>query len=153
MIFLYRPSSNKIIWIKSGPWIKQHDVDIINDHEIGIFGNDVIDSKFTSKDNCFINKNNHHYIVDFKKNTIKTNYNKLFAKHKIKTITEGRSKIIFNKGIFIEETCGGRLLFGDEKGLIWTYVEKIDNEHLSMFSWSRYITEEEFSKFTFLKNK
>ena len=153
MIFLYRPNENRIIWKQSGPWLKQHDIDIINSNQIGIFGNDVIDGKFTSKNNHFVNKTNHHYIVDFEKNTTISNYNKLFSKNKIQTILEGRSKVIDKKGVFIEETCGGRLLFGDEKGLIWTYVEKIDEEHLSMFSWSRYITEEEFSKFTFLKNK
>jgi hypothetical protein len=153
MIFLYRPCENKIIWKQSGPWLKQHDVDIINSNQIGIFGNDVIDGNFSLKKNFFINKTNHHYIFDFEEQTIKTPFNQLFKNQKIQTIFEGRSKIITNKGIFIEETCGGRLIFGDEKGLIWTYVEKIDEEHLSMFSWSRYITEEEFSKFTFLKNK
>ncbi len=152
-VFLYRPSTNKIIWIQVGPWLKQHDVDIIDSNKIGIFGNDVLDGDFNNKENVFINKTNHHYIYDFKTNKITTPYNLLFNNSNIKTILEGRSKIIKNKGIFIEETCRGRLLFGDQKSLIWSYIEKVDEDHLSMFSWSRYITEEEFSKFTFLKNK
>ncbi|NQU84411.1 MAG: hypothetical protein HQ541_01500, partial [Mariniphaga sp.] len=28
-IFLYRPKINKIIWLKTGPWLHQHDVDFI----------------------------------------------------------------------------------------------------------------------------
>lgn len=153
MILLYRPSTNKILWTQVGPWLKQHDVDIIDSTRIGIFGNDVLDGNFNNRDDSFLNKTNHHYIYDFRNKKITRPYNSMFRKSVIKTSIEGRSKIITNKGIFIEETCRGRLLFGDEKGLIWTYVEKIDEENLSMFSWSRYITEEEFSKFTFLKNK
>ena len=36
MIMLYRPSTNQIIWIGNGPYLHQHDVDIIDDHRIAI---------------------------------------------------------------------------------------------------------------------
>ena len=36
---LYRPSTNKVIWFKQGPWRFQHDVDIINKNTIAIFDN------------------------------------------------------------------------------------------------------------------
>lgn len=153
MIILFRPSTNKIIWKKTGPWLKQHDVTIIDSNRIGLFNNDIIDGKFENPNKTFLNQTNNHCIYDFEKNNIITKYSKIFKSAKIKTIIEGHSLTLKNGNIFIEETTKGRLLFGDEKGLIWTYVEKIDEEHLSMFSWSRYITEEEFSKFTFLKNK
>ena len=38
-VMLYRPSTNKVIWRKDGPWSKQHDVDILDDHRISIFNN------------------------------------------------------------------------------------------------------------------
>ena len=38
-VMLYRPSTNKVIWHKTGPWSKQHDVDILDDHRISIFNN------------------------------------------------------------------------------------------------------------------
>jgi hypothetical protein len=31
--------NNKVIWRKDGPWSKQHDVDILDDHRISIFNN------------------------------------------------------------------------------------------------------------------
>ena len=37
MILLYRPSTNKIIWKGTGPFFRQHDVDVLNDHKISIF--------------------------------------------------------------------------------------------------------------------
>ena len=39
MVLLYRPSTNKVLWHKMGPWMHQHDVDIISNHEISIFNN------------------------------------------------------------------------------------------------------------------
>ena len=44
-IILYRPSTNTIIKIISGPFSNQHDVDIINDKQISIFNNNTINGK------------------------------------------------------------------------------------------------------------
>ena len=38
-IMLYRPSTDEIVWMKRGPWMSQHDVDILDDHRIGIYDN------------------------------------------------------------------------------------------------------------------
>ena len=38
-VLLYRPSTDQIVWMKRGPWIGQHDVDILDDHRIGIYDN------------------------------------------------------------------------------------------------------------------
>ena len=37
MIILYRPTTNKVLWYQQGPWIYQHDVDILGNNEISIF--------------------------------------------------------------------------------------------------------------------
>ena len=39
-VMLYRPSTDEIVWFKRGPWIAQHDVDILDDHRISIYDND-----------------------------------------------------------------------------------------------------------------
>ena len=33
MVFLYRPSTNEIIWKGTGPFFHQHDVDILDEHQ------------------------------------------------------------------------------------------------------------------------
>ena len=48
-IFLYRPSTNKIIWTTNGSWLKQHDIDILNNHQISFFGNNVLDADFSNR--------------------------------------------------------------------------------------------------------
>ena len=37
MIMLYRPSTNKVLWHQQGPWIYQHDVDIMSENDLSIF--------------------------------------------------------------------------------------------------------------------
>ena len=39
-----------------------------------------------------------------------------------------------NGNIFVEETNNGRILFGNKKTAIWSYVERIDETKLSIFN-------------------
>ncbi len=141
-IFLYRPSTNKIIWLKTGPWNFQHDCDFIGDTQIGVFGNDVTDLKGKS---ILINGHNNQYIYDFESDQVSTPYTKMFQKGKIKTLTEGRSRILPDGQLFVEETNYGRILFGDTNGVKGIYVNRLDKEHIGALGWSRYYTTEEYN--------
>ena len=150
MVLLYRPSTNKIIWIKQGPWLHQHDIDIIDSTRIGVFGNDVIDAKVSNQNDRFINGHNNKYIYDFSKDETTTPYTEFFKTANIGTYTEGESRIFKNGDIFVEEQNNGRIIYGNQKEEIWSYIEKIGEKKVSLFHWSRYITEEEFNKLTFI---
>ena len=145
-IFLYRPHTNKIIWLKTGPWNFQHDCDFLSDHEIGVFGNDVAELKGKR---YLLNGHNNQYIVDLETGLVSTPYTKMFKQGKIKTLTEGRSRILPDGQLFVEETNNGRILFGDKNGVKGTYVNRLDKEYIGMLAWSRYYTNQEFSN---LKN-
>jgi hypothetical protein len=46
-VILYRPSTDSVVWHSAGPWLNQHDVDILNEDMIGIYNNNNIrDGKF-----------------------------------------------------------------------------------------------------------
>lgn len=141
-IFLYRPSTNKIIWLKTGPWNFQHDCDFVGDYKIGIFGNDVVDFNGQT---YLLNGHNNQYIYDFTTDQISTPYTKMFQKGKIKTLTEGRSRILPDGQLFVEETNNGRILFGDRNGVNGIYVNRLDKEHIGALGWSRYYTTEEYN--------
>ena len=66
MIVLYRPDENKIIWHKQFPWIWQHDVDILNDHQISIYNNKRMMLNLDKSEK----KHSNILIYDFKKNFI-----------------------------------------------------------------------------------
>ena len=153
LALLYRPSNNKIIWLQTGPWLHQHNVDVLDSTRIGVFGNDVIDAKFPNEKDRLINGHNTEYIYDFSKNECTTPYDAFFKSADIGTFTEGRSRILSNGDIFVEETNRGRIIYGNHTEEIWSYVERINENKLSLLSWSRYITEEEFKKLTFLNQE
>jgi hypothetical protein len=149
LVFLYRPSTNKILWYQKGPWLKQHDVDIIDSTRISIFGNDVIDAKLRTSQRL-VDGHNNQYIYNFSNGELTKPYDDFFESSSIGTVTQGLSTLLSDGTLFVEETKNGRLLFGDEKSVIWSYTERIDDKRISLLAWCRYITEEEFKTFTFI---
>lgn len=146
-IFLYRPSSNKILWLKSGPWYNQHDADYIGDDKILVFGNDVIreesiiDERLTTS-NLFFSKERPHnnaYIYHLANDSISTPYTDLFKSEEVQTFTSGRCDILSNGDIFIEATNQGRIIIGDSITKKIEYVKRLDEDHISSLFWSRIV--------------
>jgi len=148
-VFLYRCSTNKILWLKTGPWLNQHDVDFIDSGRIGIFGNNTV--RVFGADRL-VDGYNEEYIFNFKTNTTETPYTEFLKKATVSTRTQGRSDVLPNGDLFVEETNNNRLLRGSKKDIIWQYVDRIDKHSVAALSWSRFITAAEFKKLTFLKN-
>jgi len=148
-IFLYRRSANKILWIKTGPWLNQHDANFADSTRIAVFGNNVV--RVFGEDRL-VDGYNEEYIFNFKTNKIETPYTDFLKKAKVATPSEGRADILPNGDLFVEETNNNRLLRGDTNDIIWQYVDRIDKHSIAALSWSRFITKEEFKKLTFLKD-
>ena len=147
-IFLYRPSTNKILWLKTGPWLNQHDVNFIDDSRISIFGNNIIrNNKYD-----FIDGHNEVYIYDFKTNETSTPYSTFLSKAKVKTMTGGRSEVLANGDLYIEETDFGRILKGNQKEIVWQYVQRVDEKSAAVLGWSRLINPKVFNTYNFIKN-
>jgi len=138
-VFLYRPSTNKIIWLKTGPWLNQHDADFVGKSKISIFGNDVIRREGAKT----IELKNRIYVFDLTDGAIATPYTEPFKMLDIRTPTGGRQEILDHGDVFVEETDYGRLLRLSAKDAVWTYVVKVDDDTLGMLNWSRYLTQEQ----------
>ena len=150
MIMLYRPSTNKIIWNQQGPWNLQHDVDILNNHQISIFDNNANNTSKGEK----VMGHNQVMIYDFETNETTSPYKSALTKNDVKTPTQGRSEIYQNGDVFIEETDHGRLLRVTSDGeIVWQYVNRTRDGGLYHVTWSRIILAENRSEFTdFLKD-
>jgi len=143
-VYLYRPSTGKIIWHQQGPWLNQHSAHFINQHSIAVFGNDVY-GKITQP--SFINEEAHNRIYnhDFKTGQTKNLHSESLRKIKPMTITEGRVRVLDDSSIFVEETNNARLFKLNSEGkLVWSYINIYDVNNLGAISWSRYITNKEF---------
>jgi outer membrane protein assembly factor BamB len=144
-VYLYRPTTGKIIWYQQGPWLNQHSAHFYGDHEIAVFGNDVYGRTLPLQ---FIYKESHNqvYLYDFKTAHTKKIQSDVLSKAKPATITEGRSRVLKDNSIFIEETNNARLFKLNPSGeLMWSYINTYDKNHLGAISWSRYLTREELN--------
>ena len=134
MIILYRPSTNKIIWKGAGHTDEQHDVDILDDHRISIFNNNA----WATFDGEKVDGNNEVVIYDFETDSYSKYLNESLKQYDVRTLTEGRSQILDNNDLFIEEQNYGRILyFNKDKSLQWQYVNRADNGNVYILNWSR----------------
>lgn len=134
MIILYRPSTNKIIWKRAGPFFHQHDVDILDGHRISIFNNNAKDLV----DGNIVDGHNEVIIYDFKTNQYSSYLNRSLISNDVRTITEGRSQILDNGDLFIEDSNYGRTLYFNADGsLRWTHVNRANDGNIYRVGWSR----------------
>ena len=135
MVILYRPSTNKIIWKGVGEHTAaQHYVDILDDHRIVIFNNNVQ----VFFDGVQVDGKNEVVIYDFKNDSYSKYFDQFLEEYDVRTISEGRSQILDNGDLFIEEQNYGRLLFfNKDTSLQWQYVNRADNGSIYLLNWSR----------------
>ncbi len=152
MVILYRPSTNKIIWKGTGPFFYQHDVDILDDHKISIFNNNV--KNFVN--GTYVDGSNEVIIYDFKKNIYTSYLRSSLIKHDVRTRTSGRSEILPNGDLFVEETNYSRILYFNSDGsLKWTFHNRAENGSNYLVGWSRILSTDDDIKLVnnFLKSK
>jgi hypothetical protein len=149
-VFLYRPSTEKIIWLKNGPWLKQHDIDYNGNGKFSIYDNGVIDS-YTNiiEENTpeFRLKNNQNSIKEFDmKNNQITELFLLTKDNEIFTSGEGVHRILENGDVFVEETEKGIIHRISKNGKIrWSIVNRLDEKYIGSLHWSRYYNREELN--------
>jgi hypothetical protein len=144
-VFLYRPGTNKVLWLQTGPWLHQHDPNFVGQSRISVFGNDSkkrIDDRENGEKIPPGGQNN-IYVFDFADGKITTPYTKVMKEADVRTVYEGRSKILENGDAFIEESEEGRLLRISTDQVVWEAVSRVDNSTLVVGAWSRYLTEEQ----------
>jgi len=152
MVFLYRPSTNEIIWKGTGPFFHQHDVDILDKNRISIFNNN--SKNFIDAD--VVDGHNEVIIYNFKTNEYSSYLKDSLIENDVRTLDQGRSQILTNRDLFIEETNYGRTLYFNADGsLRWTHVNRADDGNVYKVGWSRILyTQEDIQTVNnFLTNK
>jgi hypothetical protein len=143
----YRPSTNQVINYITGPFSRQHDVDIISNHEISIFNN----NSFPTKD-----KYSEIVVYNFRDKTFRKLHEKKLKKLNFKTHSNGLSHHFKDGSLLVEETIHGRIIKFNNKGKIdFEYINTNDNNKIGWISWSRVIEDEVLidNFYSLLKNK
>lgn len=134
-VALFKPETGKIEWLKTGPWLNQHDAEDLGNGWVSIFGNQFIrgPEKFYKEDRSEI------FLYQPKTGQIKTPFRQVLEDEKIRTAYEGRAQILDNGDAFVEETLRFRLMRISEQKLRWVYVNNLTANTGGALHWSRYL--------------
>ena len=95
-------------------------------------------------------------IYDFKTNEYSSYLSDSLKNNEVRTITDGRSQILPNGDLFVEETNYGRTFYFNSDGsLRWIHVNRANNGNVYNIGWSRILYKDEDVKLVnnFLKSK
>jgi hypothetical protein len=136
LVMLYRPAKNAVVWFKQGPWLHQHDVNIVSDHEISIFNNNV--ARVGKRQ--AVQGVNSVLVYDFKTQKTRSPWQNGFLRSDVRTVTEGRGQPTGDK-VFVEESNFGRVIQFSKSGDIdFEYVNRSSSGQLYILNFSRLIS-------------
>jgi len=135
-ILLYRPSTGKVLWWRTGPWAMQHDVSVIDDHRISVFDNNW---RFAYPEGE-VDGTNRVAVYDFKTDATSFPMDRVMKALGILTRAQGRATPLPNGDFMLEETERGRLLRAAPDGTVrWLYTSATPGGRRLELRWSRYL--------------
>ena len=136
-IALFRPSTGKIIWLHTGPWLNQHDIDYRGNGKFVVFGND---SVRTSED-TYVSVRGYSTIYQYDMSSGQASELLKLKKYGINSEAEGRQQYLPDGSLFIESTYQGVLYLLNRDGSIgWKYVSSTHSRgKIGALHWSRAI--------------
>lgn len=143
-LVLYRPSANSVIWLSQGPFLNQHDVDIISENQISVFNNNMNWAwgsnykESSSVDASYILRNNEVITYDFNTRAFGKPYLEYFVSEKPNTRSEGLAEFFTNGDMFVEEQNNGKLyIFSNEEIKLKKVFKTAMPDKIHMPNWMR----------------
>ncbi|SIS94938.1 Arylsulfotransferase (ASST) [Roseivivax lentus] len=139
MIVLYRPGTDEIVWMQEGPWMDQHDVDVIDDHTIAVFNNNTANTGRGAR----VEGISEVLFHDFETGQTTSPFRETLETYAVRTPTEGLFDILPSGHLLLEEENAGRLLlFSPEGAFVAAFVNNDAARAAHRMGWSRYVPEE-----------
>jgi hypothetical protein len=136
-IMLYRPSTDQIVWMKRGPWMSQHDVDILDDHRIGVYDNAVEDRGEKER---FFASSSQVMVYDFATQKVSLPLEKAMKINNVRTLEGGLFTQLPDGSTMIEDETEARfLIFRADGRIAAEYVNRAKDGWIYHLGWSRYI--------------
>lgn len=140
-VALYRPSEDRIVWLRQGPWVNQHDVDVLDDHRFSVFDNHRFNGP---REYAWVEGANAVLVHDLATGETTSPWGPALAALEVRTVSEGLADHDAIGGVMVEETNYGRLVALDAAGALrWSYVNRATNGLVYHLSWSRLLPREE----------
>ena len=140
VVFLYRPLTDEVVWLQSGPWLHQHDVDIVSEHEISVFSNNTV---ATGDGDMRVLDANEVYIYDFATGEARSPWREAMRRHEVRTVTGGAATLFDDGGVMVEEHNYGRILHLSADGAVrWSYINRASDGRVYRLGGSRWLDAE-----------
>lgn len=143
-LVLYRPTTNSVIWLSQGPFLNQHDVDIISEKEISVFNNNMNwawGSTYTEENKADLSytlKNNELITYDFEMKEFNKPFVDHFINEKINTRSEGLVQLLSNGDVFVEEqNIGAIYIFSKNDVLLRRTFNTATKKWTHLTNWLR----------------
>ncbi len=112
IVIQYRPEDGSVVWYQQGPWLAQHDINIVNDSAISVFNNNVVlPPEKLSRDGKLFEQSSNIASFNFEDGTTAFFAHGVFASR-----TEGRQIQTVDNNILVEETNQARYILLDPAG-------------------------------------
>jgi len=148
MVMLYRPSENKIIWSKIGPWLNQHNVKYLGSGKISVFGNNII--RGLPQESEFMLDHSDIYIYDMKNESFERPYKKVMKNSRQRS--GGIFQMLENGDGFVELSSDITVKRLSKNNVVWEYIHYLGKSKKGNLNWVRYLNKDEFD-LSFIKTK
>lgn len=140
MILLYRPATDEIVWMKQGPWMAQHDVDILDDHRIAIFDN----RAYYRGHAGWVDGASDVAVYDFATDAVSYPLKAAMTKENLQVLFEGLHEALPGGGHVIEDQASGIIvLLGADGTRLGQFVNRHEDGKVYQIGWGRYVSQAE----------
>lgn len=135
-LFQYRPSTGKVIWLRTGPWLFQHDVDVLDDGRIAVFSNNMNPIALVPEPGQV----NRIIAYDFATDTTSDLLPGALQREDVRTVSEGLFSELPGGNVLVEEENFGRvLIFAPDGSVAGEFINGAKNGSVYRMGWARYI--------------
>lgn len=136
LVALYRPSERRLVWSQQGPWMAQHDVDVLDDHRISVFSNNA----YNAGHGDYVRGANEVLVYDFATGEVSSPYRDVLEALDVKTRSEGLAEVTPAGNLVVEDENSGRLLIlGPDGRLLASYLNRAGDGSIFTMAWSRVV--------------
>ena len=140
VVLLYRPATDEVVWLQAGPWLHQHDIDVLSDSEISVFSNNMfVDEEDAER----VLGANEVYVHDFATGETRSPWREAMRRHDVRTETAGGATVFADGSVMLEEADYGRVLMLSPDGeRVWSYVNRASDGGVYELQASRWLDAE-----------
>jgi hypothetical protein len=135
LLFVFSPITNKIKWMRTGPWLNQHDPDILPDGTISIFDNRRLRGRGEGEPLGGMSRlfdGSRILSIDPASDAIRTVYEGT-ADNPFYTNVMGKHQDLDNGNLLIAQSEGGRVFeIADNGEIVWEYINRYDEDNVAV---------------------